>query len=253
MLRRGAAVASALGGAYLYQRRSRLPETFVLRLDLATKDDAPLREAIVAVDAAAKDARVVGLVTTLGGARLSLAQSQELGAAIGRFREVKATTAPTYAFSSEYDSPAKYLLACSCGTVVSQPGGMLRLPSISLELPYLGALCSRLGLQRQRVHATDGGIGAASVWADRAPSKAQARNAEQLVQSSYEQLVRGVSAGAPSMRPAAGHARHPAPAALRARSVTASCAPPQAAAFASRRCAVSVVAHGSSVDARRAS
>ena len=207
MLARGVAAAGAMTAAYALSRGRRLPDTFVLQLDLtstaltesksrADGSELRLHEAVGAISEAAADPRVCGLVAKLSGARLTLAQTQELGDAVSHFREAKATAAPTLAFAAEYDSAAQYLLACKFGEVVQQPGGLLRLPAVSLEIPVLGELLSRVGLRHERVGGTgDGGVGAASPSADRAPSKAQARNAEQLVSSSYEQLVRGVSEG----------------------------------------------------------
>ena len=49
--------------------------------------------------------------------------TEELGDAVAAFRQTKLAAAPTFAYAPQYDTAASYLLACSFGTVVPQPGG----------------------------------------------------------------------------------------------------------------------------------
>ena len=116
-----------MGGALYLHRKLRLPDRFVLELDLtsAVAADTTLHDTVTAIGDAARDDRVCGLVAKLGGARLSIAQSQDLGEAVTRFRAAKAS-APTLAFAEEFNSAGQYLLACSFETVVQQPGAVLR-------------------------------------------------------------------------------------------------------------------------------
>lgn len=199
MLLRRLAVTSSAATAFYLHRRSKLPNSFVLEIEAPADASAHLRTVNTLTDAAT-DPRVRGLVCKLGGARLSLAQAQELGDAVKRFRASKASAAPTFAYAPEYGASADYLLACACATIVQQPGGLLRLPAVSLELPNLGEMLARGsgGVRPVRIasgEAASGGVATASPWAERAPTAAQVRNAEELVAGSYEQLVQGISSG----------------------------------------------------------
>ena len=150
---RNLAFASAAGTAFYVHRKRSLPDKFVLALDFAESPDLDVLSAAAAISAAATDPRVCGLVAKFNGAPLSLAQSQELGDAVGRFRKAKAS-APTFAFAPEFDAVGDYLLACRFGSIVQQPGGVLRLPAASVEVPVAGDLLSRLGLRVER-HSAD--------------------------------------------------------------------------------------------------
>ena len=215
MLRRiGVASGVATAGAYVAYRKHRLPSNgLVLELDLSAVDivekpESPLkqltatgekksltlRDAVRTLQEAAEDERVTGLVARLGGAQLSLATTQELAQAVDAFRERKGTAAPTYAFAPEYQSSSQYLLACHFGTVLQQPGASLRLPSVSIELPFLAGLLARWGFRFEKIAHGEYKSGF-STWSDRGPSKAQMTNAESLLESNYEMLVRGVSKG----------------------------------------------------------
>ena len=81
MLKRLTVASSAATGFYLW-RKSALPEQTVLELDAPSDASAHLTT-VKAIADASTDPRVCGLVCKLGGARLSLAQAQELGDAGG--------------------------------------------------------------------------------------------------------------------------------------------------------------------------
>ena len=108
-----AVFAAGAGVAYGANKRRRLPERFVLELDLSkahiVEKRAParerfasrlrgdnvsqplvLREATAAIRAAASDLRVAGLVALLPpSSTLPLSHAQELGAAISEFRRAR--------------------------------------------------------------------------------------------------------------------------------------------------------------------
>ena len=138
ILRRSALVGTAAGGTLYYQNS--LPAEFVLEVDLQT---STTDEAIGAISRAATDTRVCGLVAQLGGARLSLAESQEIGYAVSRFGDSKGR-GKTFAYAPQYDSAPQYLLACGFGAVVQQPDAPLLLPAIGLYKLSPPALCASL-------------------------------------------------------------------------------------------------------------
>ena len=149
------------------QRRRRLPDRFVLELDLSSTrlvekrpssilerlslrssgvECLPLHEAASAIRAAADDPRVCGIVAHLGnsgGLSLSLTATQELCAAVTAFREARqagdgkvgSEAASTFAYASEYQGACQYLFATSFGGVYQQPGAPLRMPSLSVRIP----------------------------------------------------------------------------------------------------------------------
>lgn len=115
-------------------------------LDLAKRDMA-LRDVVDTIDRAAGDPRVVGLIGTVAESGRSLAQAQEIRAAVARFQ---ATGKPTVAFSDSLgESTAAtidYMLASGFERVVLQPSGMVALTGFGTEVPFARSALEDLGI-----------------------------------------------------------------------------------------------------------
>ncbi len=161
-------VAALVGGAYLVIRQEpTLPRGVVLNLDLTHSlaeggDDrlggllgheASLRDALDALERGRKDARVKGVLARLGGDQIGFAQTQELRAAVERFR---ASGRFAIAYADSYGDGGAgnraFLLASGFDEVWMQPLGVVGLTGLSAELPFARGLLDTLGVQPQLQH-----------------------------------------------------------------------------------------------------
>ncbi|WP_372398633.1 signal peptide peptidase SppA [Azospirillum sp. HJ39] len=141
-----------------------LPDAVVLDLDLSKplsesqggklgglfEHQATLREALDALDRGRRDPRVKGVLARFGDDSIGFAQTQELRAAIERFR---ASGRFAVAFAEEYGGAGpgnrSYLLASAFDDVWLQPLGTLGLTGLSAELPFAREAFDKLGVQPQ--------------------------------------------------------------------------------------------------------
>jgi protease-4 len=110
-----------------------------------------LREVIAALDRAAGDSRVKGLVIKID-ASAGMAQTQELRAALKRFR---AGGKFAYAFADDYGESAsgngQYYLAAACDQVWLQPMGEAMLTDVAFEEPFLKNAFGKLDIDPEFV------------------------------------------------------------------------------------------------------
>ncbi|MEX2671685.1 MAG: signal peptide peptidase SppA [Phycisphaeraceae bacterium] len=145
------------------QLRRRLPRRVLLELniDRAPPEQAPhadaavvflphvltLRQIVTAVDRAADDPRVAGLLVRLSPVGLTMAQAQELAEAVGRFRKPgKATAVWAPTLGEGHAANAEYYLASAFEEVHLQAGSDVGLIGFSLPQPYARTLLDRLGV-----------------------------------------------------------------------------------------------------------
>ncbi len=160
-----AVIGAASSVAFLaFRAPPELPDEIVLTLDLVrpvpeTEGGGPLdlvlgedegmglRDVLRALDYAAKDARVKGVVTDFGGNAFSLAAAQELREAVLKLR---AAGKPAYAFSASYGEfgPADnaYYLAAAAGQVWLQPEGLLGITGPATHMPFLRGALDKAGV-----------------------------------------------------------------------------------------------------------
>lgn len=112
-------------------------------------DPAPgLRGTVEAIDRAAADPRIAGLIVDLSQARPSLAAAQELRAAIKRFRAAgKFTAAFADSFSEHERTTQAYYLAAAFERIWMQPSGSLDAAGFRSETPFFADLLKTIGLQ----------------------------------------------------------------------------------------------------------
>jgi protease IV len=200
----GGAVAAWL----LLPREPSLPGRIVLTLDLREGlEEAPARDpldllgltttptftdVIVALDEAGRDPRVKGLIAQLSGEGPGFAQSQELRAAVARFRK-QGKFAYAYADSFGEFGPGTrgYYLATAFEQIHLQPVGALGLTGLLLETPLLRGLLDKIGVlptgdKRGRYKS------AAEMFTETELSPAAREELESLADSLDEQIKEGI-------------------------------------------------------------
>jgi protease-4 len=106
-----------------------------------------LRDVTDALDRAADDDRVNGVVVRLGNGGLGLAQTQEIRQAVGRFRASgKRAIAYAETFGESGRATIDYYLATAFEEIHLQPLGMLSVEGMVSRTPFLRSLLDRLGV-----------------------------------------------------------------------------------------------------------
>lgn len=185
-----------------------LPDRIVLSVDLhgSIAEGSPLGplatlfpeeaelglvDVIDVLDRGVADGRVTGAVFDLSGASIGLAQTQELRAAVFRFRAA-GKTAVAFADSYEGAGVGPYYLASAFDRVWLQPSGLLGLTGISMEMPMARGLLNKLGLLpefEQRFEFK----GAMAPLTETAMPPALRDNLSKVASSLYGQVVSGIA------------------------------------------------------------
>ena len=188
-----------------------LPKQIVLALDLRDGlDEAPAQDpldllglaatptftdVIQALDQAGRDPRVKGLVAQLSGEGPGFAQSQELRAALARFR-AQGKFAYAYADSFGEFGPGTrgYYLATAFEQIHLQPVGSLGLTGLLLETPLLRGLLDKVGVlpsgDKRGPYKS-----AAEMFTETEMSPASKESLEALADSLDRQIKEGIGAG----------------------------------------------------------
>lgn len=117
---------------------------------LSDQTKLSLPDMILALDDAAKDPRVKGFILRVKGTHYSLAQLQELRAAVSRYVATGKPAkiyAPTY---GDYGSGLTlYYLASAFPDIWMQPVGVVSVSGTRVEMPYAKKLLDRMGVKTQ--------------------------------------------------------------------------------------------------------
>ncbi len=118
------------------------------RVGLLPRPRGPTQtEIVMALDRAKDDPRIVGVVAEIGAGTYSIAQAQEIGAALSAFR---AAGKPTYAFAEDlgsfWNGTVDYLLAAQFETLWLQPTGGVGLNGFAIEAPFLKDAFEKAGV-----------------------------------------------------------------------------------------------------------
>ncbi len=139
-----------------------LPDNMVVEIDLAPgvterrrggfppAFDGPwlLPELIAAIEDAADDPAVDGLLLRLGVGEINMAQVQEIRAALQRFRETeKFALGFAESFGEAGDATLHYYLGTALDEVWLQPSGNLGLNGFLLEQPYMRRALAEIGIE----------------------------------------------------------------------------------------------------------
>lgn len=208
-------VTIAIGGLYwfaeTFSEPDDLPTSIILKVRLTgavseVSDGSPLAglmpdrgrlslfDMVSALDAAAKDERVQGLVMDLSRGGLGLAEAQEFRAAVLKLRSA-GKFAHAFADSFEgQDSSASYYLATAFETVSLQPSGLFDVRGLSITTPLLGGLLDEQGV-RVDLQARHEFKGAAAPLTEKSLPEPIRANYQRAVTSMFEQLVAGIATG----------------------------------------------------------
>ncbi len=106
------------------------------------KRELTLSDALACVDAAARDARVKGLVLKIFPSGAGAAKCEELKAAIERFKE---SGKPVVAFSAVLEGH-HYLVACAADSIFMPPAGYVVIPGPSSSAIFFRGAFDKLGI-----------------------------------------------------------------------------------------------------------
>jgi protease IV len=191
--------------------RSRVPGKTLLEANLETglleyvpddpvaqvmlSDTPVLRDTAEALQKAAGDRKVVGLVATLGAARLGMAQVQEIRDAVLAFRAAKK---PAVAFAETFGEvgpgSGAYYLASAFDEVYLQPSGDIGLTGIIAESPFVRGTLDKVGLVPRMDHRYEY-KNAMNFFTERKYTPAHREAMEKVVSSLFSQMVRGIAEG----------------------------------------------------------
>ncbi len=140
----------------LDQDLSEVPEPPSLRNPRLVTGET-LHDVIAALDLARQDERVKAFVVRLDGLSLSLAQVQELRAAVLRFRAAgkhAAIFAPDYGAMGSA-GVAQYYLASAFSDIWVQPVGGVALPGLAFQVPFVKTLLDKIGVEAEMMQKGD--------------------------------------------------------------------------------------------------
>jgi protease IV len=195
----------------LVQRRPSVPSKAVLEINLERpaveyvpseplaqiflKDKMVIRDTVDALDRAADDSRVAGLVARIGGGTLGMAKTQEIREAVQRFR---AKGKFAYAFSETFGEvgPANnsYYLATAFDQIYLQPSGDIGLTGFILESPFVTGTLEKLGMRFHGDHRYEYKT-ALDLLTEKKYTPAAREADQRIIDSWLAQLKQGVSDG----------------------------------------------------------
>ncbi len=111
------------------------------------RDRVTLRDVVDALDRAADDRRVAGLVARVGSEQMGMAEVQEIREAVLRFRaKKKFAIAFAETFGEVGPGNKSYYLATAFDHIYLQPSGDIGLTGLMLESPFLSGTLEKLGM-----------------------------------------------------------------------------------------------------------
>ena len=154
-----------------------------------------LWEMVAAIERAAGDDRVVGLVARVGGAGTGLARTQELRDAVRAFRR---SGKPAYAFAESFGDfgpgNAAFYLAAAFEKIYLQPSGDVGLTGLMAQGYFLKGTLEKLDV-RYRVSQREEYKGVKERFTDSGFTAAQREALTRILESLNEQLTAGIAEG----------------------------------------------------------
>ncbi len=196
-------------GIFAAPQETQIPEKVVLTMDFSkgvveTLPDNPLsraslsdavvlRDTLQALEAAAADPRVKGLVARVGRGRLGVAQIQEIRDAVKSFRDnEKFAFAFAESFGEGGNGTRHYYLASAFGRVFMQPSGDLDLTGFLIQSPFLRDALDEIGVEPQ-VGQREEFKGALATFTENSLPEPQRQNLQQLLDSLLGQIAAGIA------------------------------------------------------------
>lgn len=152
-----------------------------------------LRDVIGALDAAASDNRVVGLLARGGGAPMGFAQAQEIRDAVLAFgKNGKPTAIFAETFGEFGSGNVGYYLATAFERIYLQPSGDVGLMGLAMEHPFVKGTLDSLGIGVQMDHRYEY-KNAMNLYTETKFTDAHREASEALLKSMVDQMVLGIS------------------------------------------------------------
>ena len=160
---------------------------------LITDEVRSLRDVVGALDAAASDNRVVGLLARGGAAPMGFAQVQEIRDAVVAFgKSGKSTAIFAETFGEFGAGNVGYYLATAFERIYLQPSGDIGLIGLAMEHPFVKGTLDTLGIGVQMDHRYEY-KNAMNLFTETKFTDAHREASEVLLESMVDQMVLGIS------------------------------------------------------------
>jgi protease-4 len=158
-------------------------------------EEPTTRDVIDALDEAARDDRVVGLVARIGAAPIGLAQVQEIRDAVSRFRDSgKPAVAWAETFGEFGPGNGAYYLASAFDEIYLQPSGDVGLTGLMYESPFIKGLFDKLEIVPRMDHRYEY-KNAMNFYTETKFTDAHREAMKKLMDSQFGQMVSGIAKG----------------------------------------------------------
>ncbi len=205
------AVFAAIGiGLISAMGKERVPRNVILEIDFEAgvvetlPDDAfaqwtmedvvQLQSLVNALDRAAEDRRVIGLVARIGSGGMGLAHVQEVRDAVMRFQDSgKPAIAYAETFGEFGPGNGGYYLATAFDTILLQPSGDIGITGLIYETPFVRGLLDKLGVEPKMGQRHEY-KNAMNFYTETGFTKPHREALEVLMDSQFHQMVEGIAA-----------------------------------------------------------
>lgn len=151
--------------------------------------------AVAALEAAAADDRVVGLIAKIGQPTLGAAKIQEMRDAILAFRAAgKPAVAFTDTFGEFGGGNGPYYLATAFDEIYMQPSGDVGLTGLGAVSPFIRGTLDKLGVEPQFGQRYEY-KNAANFYTEKEFTEAHREALEAVIDSIFDQIIRGIAEG----------------------------------------------------------
>lgn len=168
---------------------------FSLSMLMQTREETELIDIIRALDRAKSDPRVKGLVARIGAEHPSLVHTQEIRAALKRFREAGKFS---YVFSASYGNfgsgNRSYYLASGFENIWLQPAGTVGISGLGMEVPFGRKALKKIGVEADFMRREEYKSVMENFTRD-GFSPAVRANMESLVGNFADQIAAGIAEG----------------------------------------------------------
>ncbi len=200
-----------ISSTIIYLNKEKIPDKAVLDIDFSRgvveyiPDDPvaqymmeksyTLRRLVEAIETAAGDARVAGLVGRMGSTRLGPAHIQEIRDAVLAFRNSgKKTVAFADTFGEFGPGNGAYYLASAFEKIYIQPSGDIGLTGLMFETPFYSGTLKKLDMEPRLDHRKEY-KNAMNAFTEDHYTEPHKEALSAVMTSLYDQIVRGIAAG----------------------------------------------------------
>ena len=143
-----------------------------------------------AIDRAARDSRINGLVLRVGGGGMNMAKLQELRGKIRGFNQ----SGKFSAVFLESATNRSYYLASACGSVTLVPQSILGIRGMMAESTFLRGTLDKLGVEADLYHAGDY-KSASNLLTEKGYTKEHRESVDALLRDWYGEFLQGIAEG----------------------------------------------------------